>query len=379
MFRNRKPGRFGVLAVAILFVAGLAPAVLAQTPEEIQKAVNSAYEKYKDLKEGANADYIPALAKVDPKIYGIAVVTPDGKVYTAGDVKSEVSIQSISKVFTMAKVIEEQGLDAIVKTIGVDATGMRFNSIVAVEFAKKALGGPEINPLVNPGAITATSMLKGANREAIWNGLLATYSDFAGRPLSVNAEVFKSESDTNQRNQAIGYLMYAYEYIKADPLRATDIYTEQCSVNVNAKDLATMAATLANGGKNPLTGKQVMMTGNVPGVLAVMATAGLYDNSGKWLYATGLPGKSGVGGGLIAVSPGKFGIAVVSPPLDEAGNSVRGPEGDHGHLERPEGQPLRLDAPLNEAPPSRPAPDLFLRGRLGRCPVGPRVRIRRSL
>lgn len=324
MFRNHKFGRLGVLAVSILFVADLAPVALAQTPDEIQKAVNAAYEKYKDLKEGANADYIPALAKVDPKIYGIALVTPEGKVYTAGDVKSEVSIQSISKVFTMAKVIEEQGLDAIVKTIGVDATGMRFNSIVAVEFAKKVLGGPEINPLVNPGAITATSMLKGASREAIWNGLLATYSDFAGRPLSVNAEVFKSEADTNQRNQAIGYLMYAYEYIKSDPMRATDIYTEQCSVNVNAKDLATMAATLANGGKNPLTGKQVMKTGNVPGVLAVMATAGLYDNSGKWLYATGLPGKSGVGGGLIAVSPGKFGIAVVSPPLDEAGNSVRG-------------------------------------------------------
>jgi glutaminase len=140
----------------------------------------------------------------------------------------------------------------------------------------------------------------------------------------VNQEVFKSESDTNQRNQAIGYLMYAYEYIKSEPMRATDIYTEQCSVNVNAKDLATMAATLANGGKNPLTGKQLVKPGNVPGVLAVMATAGLYDNSGKWLFATGLPGKSGVGGGLIAVSPGKFGIAVVSPPLDDAGNSVRG-------------------------------------------------------
>jgi glutaminase len=309
-------------AVAAALV--LAVSAPGQTPEEFQKAVSAAYEKYKDLKEGKNADYIPALAKVDPKIYGIALVTPDGKVYTAGDVKSEVSIQSISKVFTMAKVVEEQGLDAIVQTIGVDATGMRFNSIVAVELAKKVLGGPEINPLVNPGAITATSMLKGASRDEIWKSLLATYSDFAGRPLAVNAEVFKSESDTNQRNQAIGYLMYAYEYIKSEPLRATDIYTEQCSVNVNAKDLATMAATLANGGKNPLTGKQVMKTGNVPGVLAVMATAGLYDNSGKWLYATGLPGKSGVGGGLIAVSPGKFGIAVVSPPLDDAGNSVRG-------------------------------------------------------
>ena len=304
------------------FVAGAAPSP-AQNPPAYEAALKAAYEKYKGLKEGKNADYIPALAKVNPDIYGIALVTADGKVYTAGDVKSEVSIQSISKVFTMAKVMDESGAESIVKRIGVDPTGMRFNSIVAVEFAQKVLGGPEINPLVNPGAITATSMVQGANRDAIWKSILGYYSDFAGRPLSVDQEVFKSESDTNQRNQAIGYLMYAYEFIKSDPMRATDIYTEQCSVAVNAKDLATMAATLANGGKNPVTGKTVMKAENVPGVLAVMAIAGLYDDSGKWLYATGLPGKSGVGGGLIAVSPGKFGIAVISPPLDEAGNSVR--------------------------------------------------------
>jgi glutaminase len=285
--------------------------------------MKAAYEKYKDLKEGKNADYIPALAKVDSKIYGIALVTADGKVYTAGDVKSEVSIQSISKVFTMAKVVEEQGLDSILKTIGVDATGMRFNSIMSVEFAQKELGGPEINPLVNPGAITATSMVKGKTREAVWQSLVDFYSDFAGRPLSVDHEVYRSEAETNQRNQAIGYLMYAYGFIKDNPMQAVDVYTEQCSVAVNAGDLATMAGTLANGGKNPVTGKQVMKVENVPGVLAVMATAGLYDDSGKWLYRTGLPGKSGVGGGLIAVSPGKFGIAVISPPLDEAGNSVR--------------------------------------------------------
>jgi glutaminase len=223
----------------------------------------------------------------------------------------------------MAKVMEESGPDAIANTIGVDATGMRFNSIVSIEFSQKALGGPEMNALVNPGAIAATSMVKGATRADVWNSILGYYSDFAGRPLTVDQEVFKSESDTNQRNQAIGYLMYAYGYIKAEPLRATDVYTEQCSVSVNAKDLATMAGTLANAGKNPVTGKQVMKSDYVPRALAVMATAGLYDDSGKWLFRTGLPGKSGVGGGLIAVSPGKFGIAVVSPPLDEAGNSVR--------------------------------------------------------
>ncbi|HEY1251449.1 MAG TPA: glutaminase A [Thermoanaerobaculia bacterium] len=317
-----RPSSWLALAGALV-AAGIAASLPAQTPAQIDSALKTAYDAYKELREGKNADYIPALAKVDPNLYGIALVTADGKVYTAGDVRSEVSIQSISKVFTMAKVIEESGPDAILKRIGVDATGMRFNSIVAVEFAQKALGGPEINPLVNPGAITATSMLKGTTRDQIWNGLLAYYSDFAGRPLSVDQEVFKSESDTNQRNQAIGYLMYAYEFIKSEPMRATDIYTEQCSVSVNAKDLATMAATLANGGKNPITGKPVMKTGNVPGVLAVMATAGLYDDSGKWLFRTGLPAKSGVGGGLIAVAPGKFGIAVISPPLDAAGNSVR--------------------------------------------------------
>jgi glutaminase len=303
--------------------AAAAPSPGGLAAADVNAALQAAYAKYKDLKEGKNADYIPALAKVDSNIYGIALVTTDGKVYTTGDITSEVSIQSISKVFTMAKVIEEQGPDAIANTIGVDATGMRFNSIVSIEFAKKNLGGPEMNALVNPGAIAATSMVKGATRDEVWKSILGYYSDFAGRSLSVNQEVFKSEADTNQRNQAIGYLMYAYGYIKANPMQATDVYTEQCSVSVNAKDLATMAGTLANAGKNPVTGKQVMTATNVPKVLAVMATAGLYDDSGKWLYRTGLPGKSGVGGGLIAVSPGKFGIAVISPPLDDAGNSVK--------------------------------------------------------
>jgi glutaminase len=326
---TKKSNRSRILALLVAGMVVLAGAGLtalhAQAPakNDVDAAMKAAYDKYKGIQEGKNADYIPALAKVDPNVYGIAIVGVDGTVHTMGDVKTEVSIQSISKVFTLAKVIEEQGPDAIVKTIGVDATGMRFNSIVAIEMDKKMLGGPEMNSLVNPGAITTTSMVKGATRDEIWKSILSYYSDFAGRPLLVNQEVFKSESDTNQRNQAIGMLMYAYEYIKSEPMRATDIYTEQCSVNVNAKDLAVMAATLANGGKNPVTGKQVMKVENVPKVLAVMATAGLYDDSGKWLYRTGLPGKSGVGGGIIAVSPGKFGIAVISPPLDDAGNSVR--------------------------------------------------------
>lgn len=320
--RSRNGGFIELAALLAVFAVSPAMAQI-QEADQVQSALNAVYTKYKDIKEGKNADYIPALARVDPKIYGIALVTTDGKLYTAGDVKSEVSIQSISKVFTMAKVMEEQGADAIAKRIGVDATGMRFNSIVAVEFAEKELGGPEINPLVNPGAITATSMVRGKNRDEVFQSILDFHSAFAGRPLSVNEEVFKSEAETNQRNQAIGSLMYAYGFIKDKPAQAVDVYTEQCAISVNAKDLATMAATLANAGKNPVTGKQVMQAKNVPEVLAVMATAGLYDDSGKWLYHTGLPAKSGVGGGIIAVSPGKFGIAVVSPPLDEAGNSVR--------------------------------------------------------
>jgi glutaminase len=241
-------------------------------------------------------------------------------VFTAGDVRSEVSIQSISKVFTMARVLQDSGEKALRDNIGFDATGQVFNSIVAIEQYK----GKEMNPLVNAGAIATTSMVRGRNRAEVWNNIITTYDAFAGRKLGVNQDVFKSEAATNQRNQAIGMLMYAYEHIKANPLQAVDIYTKQCSVSVNAVDLAVMAATLANGGKNPVTNVNVIDAKHVPEVLAVMATAGLYDDSGKWLFMTGLPGKSGVGGGLIAVSPGKFGIAVISPPLDKAGNSVRG-------------------------------------------------------
>jgi len=315
-------GPWLIAVAAVIAVATLS--VGAQTGP--QAAVNAAYAKFKDLKEGKNADYIPALAKVNPNLFGIALITTDGKVFTAGDITTEVSIQSVSKVFTMAQVIQEQGLDSIEKRIGVDATGARFNSIIAIEAVRTVVGtgAPEMNALVNPGAITATSMVRGATADAVWAKIIGIHNDFAGRQLKVLQDVYKSESDSNQRNQAIGALMLAYGYIKEKPQQAVDLYTRQCSIGVNAKDLATMAATLAAMGKNPVTQKQVLDPAKVPGVLAVMATAGLYDDSGKWLYHTGLPAKSGVGGGLIAVSPGKFGIAVVSPPLDEAGNSVRG-------------------------------------------------------
>lgn len=313
-----------LLAASLCTSMVLAQSARAQEPaaagsDTVEQVLQQSYTRYKDLKEGANADYIPVLAEVDPNLFGIVLVTVDGRVYTAGDVSSEVSIQSISKVFTMARVIEDSGVNAIADNMGVDATGQVFNSIVAIEQYQ----GKEMNAMVNPGAITTTSMVKGASADQVWANIISTYDDFAGRKLSVMQDVYKSESETNQRNQALAMLMFAYGRIKEDPLQATDLYTRQCSVGVNTKDLATMAATLANGGRNPVTGKQVVSSENIPEILAVMATAGMYDDSGKWLYTTGLPAKSGVGGGILAVSPGKFGIAAISPPLDPAGNSVR--------------------------------------------------------
>lgn len=316
-FRSRL--ELAACAACVALPAG-ARAQIAGSSQEIQRAINSAYEKYKNLDEGKNADYIPALAKVNPNTFGIALVTRDGKLYTAGDVDAEVSIQSISKVFTLARVLDDSGEKAVTNRIGVDATGQAFNSILPVEQHE----GREGNSFVNPGAIATTAMIAGSSSDEIWNKIIGTYNAFAGRSLSVNQEVYKSESETNQRNRAIADLMFAYGVIQKDPQRATDLYTRQCSVNVNVKDLATMAATLANAGTNPITHERAMSPQHVAPLLAEMATAGLYDESGKWLFQTGLPGKSGVGGGLIAVAPGKFGIAVISPPLDSAGNSVRG-------------------------------------------------------
>src|SRR6188474_878016 len=212
MSANRNSFAVAALSAAISIAAfpALAKDADALSKESIQAALDSAYAQFKDLKEGKNADYIPALAKVDPNIYGVALVTTDGHVYTKGDVASEVSIQSISKVFTMAKVIEEQGPEAIANNMGVDATGQVFNSIVAVEQAK----GSEMNAMVNPGAITATSMVKGGSAEEVWKNIIGTYDAFAGRQLKVNQEVYRSEAETNQRNQAIAALMYAYGHIK---------------------------------------------------------------------------------------------------------------------------------------------------------------------
>ena len=323
--KNEKFLSFRILSavIALCFLTGFA-IVTGQTSnplgkEKINAAMDEAYTKFKDVKEGKNADYIKELATVDPNIFGIALVTADGQVYTKGDVDSKVSIQSVSKVFTMAKVIEEQGHQAVQDKIGVDATGEVFNSITAVE----RMRGKEINPLVNPGAIASTSLIGGVDSAAKWKNIVQVQSDFAGHPLSLNMPVYISEAGDNLRNQAIAHLLLAYGRMYFDPVQTTDIYTKQCALNVNARDLATMAATLANGGVNPVTKKKVVTPETVMYTLPVMASAGLYDDSGIWYYNSGLPAKSGVGGGLLAVCPGKFGIAVVSPPLDVAGNSVK--------------------------------------------------------
>lgn len=291
----------------------------AQKELPYQAAIDHAYDKYKDLKEGKNADYIKELAYVDSNIYGIAIVTVDGKVYSKGDLNQRVSIQSISKVFTLARVIEEQGPKALADKIGVDATGLRFNSIVAIELQK----GKEINPLVNPGAIAAVSLVKGNDSVAKWKNILDTHNAFAGTKLKLNMPVYISEAGDNLRNQAIAHLLLAYGRMYFDPVQSTDVYTKQCAINVNAKDLAVMASTLANGGVNPITKENVVSPKTCAFTMGIMSTAGLYDDSGQWLYAVGLPGKSGVGGGIIAVCPGKFGIAVISPPLNDVGNSVK--------------------------------------------------------
>ncbi|KAF2338803.1 glutaminase A [Flavobacterium ginsenosidimutans] len=307
-----------IILIILMLVNPLFKAI-AQKELSYQAAIDHAYDKYKNLQEGKNADYIKELANVDPNIFGIAIVTTDGKVYSKGDLGQRVSIQSISKVFTLARLIEEQGPRAVAEKIGVDATGLRFNSIVAVELQK----GKEINPLVNPGAIAAVSLVKGNDSVAKWKNILDTHNAFAGTKLLLNKPVYISEAGDNLRNQAIAHLLLAYGRMYFDPVQSTDIYTKQCAINVNAKELAVMASTLANGGVNPVTKEKVVSPETCAFTMGIMSTAGLYDDSGQWLYAVGLPAKSGVGGGLIAVCPGKFGIAVISPPLNAAGNSVK--------------------------------------------------------
>lgn len=318
---------FALLSVMVLAAASAAPAwardaaaPAALSDAAIQQAVTEAYEKFKDDDSGKNADYISALSKVDPKIFGITVVTADGRIFEAGDTRAEVSIQSISKVFTASLVMQQRGAEFVQEKIGANATGLPFNSVMAIELH----GGSAGNPFVNAGAIQATSWVAAKDSSERWARIKANMDAYAGRELPFNQEVYESELNDNKRNQAIAKLLDAYGRMGSDPLEAVTVYTRQCSVNVTARDLGIMGAALANHGINPLTGKRVLEGRYVPKLLALMATAGLYDNAGDWLYAAGAPAKSGVGGGLLVVIPGRMAIGTVSPPLDRFGNSVRG-------------------------------------------------------
>lgn len=311
-----------LLVFAILIAASTAHvAIAAEMPstEELQRAADMAHEKFKGLKDGANADYIPILAEVPSELFGVAIVTVNGDVVTAGDVDHPFSIQSVSKPFVMAMVMQEQGIDAVQQKIGVEPTGMPFNSIIAIELNKQR----SINPLVNAGAIAAVSMLQAADPAQRWAKIERGFNDFAGEELSVLEDVYTSEAESNFRNVSIAYLLYNYERLYSDPLEAVDVYTRQCSVGVNTAQLAMMGATLANGGVNPKTGKKLIKFEYVDEVLSVMMMAGFYDESGLWSYEVGLPGKTGVGGGIVVVVPGQMAIAAFSPRLNEAGNSIR--------------------------------------------------------
>ena len=279
-----------------------------------------AHERFKSIGEGKNADYIPALAEVPGDLFGVCVVGATGTAYTAGDTEYEFSIQSVSKPFVFALICQAIGEDEAREKLGVNSTGLPFNSVLAIERTDDRT----TNPMVNAGAIAAASLAPGTTADAKWQFICDGLSRFAGRGLTFNSEVYQSETAANQRNQGIASLLQSYQRIYFDPLQATDVYTKQCSLNVTAKDLALMAATLANGGVNPLTKERVIDAVHCQHVLAVMVTAGLYENSGDWLYETGLPGKSGVSGGIVTVSPGKGGLGTFAPPLDDAGNSVKG-------------------------------------------------------
>ena len=334
--------KFGRIGILLALLAGVAQIVVAQPAlaqaataskaakvspvaprkQQVQAIVDEAYTKFKGDTRGKNADYIPVLAQVNPNLFGIAVVSTDNQVVTAGDVKSEFSIQSIAKVFSLALAMEEHGADKVFEKIGSEPTGRAFNSPVAVV----DMPTHTANPLVNAGAIATVSLISGTSADEKWNKILNFYSRVAGEKLALIEEVYKSEAATNTGNKALSYLLAKYDRIYADPFQSVDVYTKECSVGVTALQLAKMGATLANNGRNPVTGEQVIKTENVQEILSTMMMAGLYDGSGGWSWHVGLPAKSGVGGGIVAVAPGKGAIAVFSPPLDEAGNSVKAQE-----------------------------------------------------
>jgi glutaminase len=291
--------------------------------ERVEALVADCHQHLSGVRDGTVSDVYPFLAEADPMLFGIAVVSVDGREFLAGDVDARFALMSVAKPFVFALACERHGIDAVVDHVGVDATGRAFNSLAAVE----ASADGRTNPMVNPGAIACTGMLAGPGGvrgvEVGWEELRGGLSAFAGRHLSLDDDVLASARTSNQRNRAIAQLLHSLGRLP-DPDLALDLYTRQSSLAVTARDLAVMGATVADGGVNPVTGKRVVGADLAARTLAVMTTAGLYETSGQWLVSVGLPGKSGIGGGIVTAAPGKGGLGTFSPPLDAAGNSVRG-------------------------------------------------------
>jgi glutaminase len=288
--------------------------------DRVRALVSAAYERYRSNTDGRNSDVYPALARVPSDLFGVCVANTRGDTFGVGDADVEFSIMSVSKPFVFALVCDAFGPERLRDDIGVNNTGLPFNSLAAVE--RSADG--RTNPMANSGAIATTSLATGANAEEKWSFMREGLSAFAGRDLCLNEEIYESAIKTNHRNQSIARLLQAFGRLHCDPADAVNLYTRQCSLNVSAKDLAVMGATLANGGINPLTKQRIVGPETCHYTLAVMTTAGLYETSGDWLYDVGIPGKSGIGGGIVTVSPGKGGLGTFAPPLDSVGNSVKG-------------------------------------------------------
>lgn len=277
------------------------------------------HARFRDLADGSVAEYIPELSNADPRWFGIALCTLDGHVYEVGDSSIPFTIQSISKPFVYGLALEDRGKPAVLEKVGVEPTGDAFNQISL----SPDTGRPR-NPMINAGAIASTSLVTGRSTEDRWNRILGLFSLYAGHPLGLDEKVYASERDTGHRNRAISHMLRNFDIIEEDPEPALDLYFRQCSIEVTCRDLAVMAGTLATGGVNPITRERVLAATNVDEILSVMTTCGMYDYAGEWLYQVGLPAKSGVAGGILAILPGQLGIAVFSPPLDSRGNSVRG-------------------------------------------------------
>ena len=288
--------------------------------QTVRAAVEAAYDRCKEEQGGKNADYIPYLAGVPSTLFGIAACLPDGDIVAVGDTDYVFGIESVSKVPTAILAMNQYGAKEILDRIGADATGLPFNSIMALLLEKEHPS----TPLVNAGAISACSMIRPTgDADGKWRAIVSFVADLTGSEVEVIDELYRSETATNFNNKSIAWLLKNYNRIYDDPDMALDIYTRQCSIGVTAKQLATMAATIANGGVNPVTKQPVFKPELAPKIASLMATVGFYEHTGDWLFTTGLPAKTGVGGGIMGVVPGVMGVAAFAPPLDEAGNSVK--------------------------------------------------------